>query len=85
MSGDLCIWAEQNLLTVRFKKEVKYDYPDWDEMELKNIVDYRKSKHNLKDVDKANPGKYPLYIIAGEYKRVDFYDMETNYICLMED
>ena len=84
MSGDLCTWAEQNLLTgkVRFKKEDKYNYPDWDEMKLKNIIDYKNSKHDLKDVDNANPGKYPLYTTAGEYKRVDFYDMETNYIGL---
>ena len=78
------LWIKQNILTgeLRFKTPTGYDYPNWETVQLKDILNCEMSKHELADVDKEKTGKYPIFNRGEIYKRVPWYDMEVDYIAL---
>lgn len=78
------LWIKQNILTgeKRFKDPTGYEYPDWETVKLKDILECEMSKHELADVDHDKDGKYPIFNRGEIYKRVQWYDMETDYIAL---
>lgn len=78
------LWIKQNILTgkIRFKNPIGDDYPEWDISKLKDILICETSKHELKDVDNEKEGKYPIFNRGEIYKKVPWYDMETDYIAL---
>jgi len=78
------LWLKQNILTgkIRFKTPNGYDYPDWETEKLKHLLNCETSKHELKDVDNDREGKYPIFNNGVLYKKVNWYDMETNYIAI---
>lgn len=67
---------------MRFKDPLGQEYPDWDIIKLKDILDCTVSKHELKDVDKNREGRFPIFNNGTLYKKVDWYDMETDYIAI---
>lgn len=81
---DWYTWIKQNILTgkIRFKDPLGDDYPDWTTVKLKDILDCKDSTHDLRDVDKEIPGRYPLFTTGKIYKCVPWYDMETDYIAI---
>lgn len=78
------LWIKQNILSgkKRFKDSLGDDFPDWQNVKLKNILNCETSKHELYDVDKENEGKYPIFNRGKLYKKVSYYDMEVDYIAL---
>lgn len=78
------LWIRQNILTgkTRFKDPLGQEYPEWGTVKLKDILECETSKHELSDVDKEETGKYPIFNRGKIYKRVSWYDMETDYIAL---
>ena len=78
------LWIKQNILTgkLRFKDPLGQDYPQWETVQLKDILNCETSKHELADVDKDQVGKFPIFNRGEIYKRVPWYDMETDYIAL---
>lgn len=84
---DLSTWVTQNILNGkhRFKTKSGEDYPDWDYVELDDILNCSISKHDLKDIDNLpdkDNCKYPFYNRREIYKMVDFYDVSTPFIGL---
>ena len=78
------LWIKQNILTgkKRFKDPLGQPYPEWETVQLKDILNCETSKRELADVDKEREGKYPLFNRGKIYKRVPWYDMEVDYIAL---
>ena len=78
------LWIKQNILTgrKRFKDPLGQPYPDWETVQLKDILNCEMSKRELADVDKEREGKYPIFNRDEIYKRVPWYDMEVDYIAL---
>ena len=78
------LWIKQNILTgkKRFKDPIGQPYPDWETVQLKDILNCEMSKRELADVDKEREGKYPIFNRGEIYKRVPWYDMEVDYIAL---
>ena len=78
------LWIKQNILTgkKRFKDPIGQPYPDWETVQLKDILNCEMSKRELAYVDKEREGKYPIFNRGEIYKRVPWYDMEVDYIAL---
>jgi len=78
------LWIKQNILTgkKRFKDPLGQPYPEWETVQLKDILNCEMSKRELADVDKEREGKYPIFNRGEIYKRVPWYDMEVDYIAL---
>lgn len=78
------LWIKQNILTgkLRFKDPLGQDYPQWETVQLKDILNCEMSKHELADVDTEKTGKFPIFNRGEIYKRVPWYDMEVDYIAL---
>ena len=78
------LWIKQNILTgeKRFKDPLGNEYPNWETVKLKDILNCETSKHELSDVDNEETGKYPIFNRGVIYKRVPWYDMEVDYIAL---
>lgn len=78
------LWIKQNILTgkLRFKTPTGYGYPEWDTVKLKDILNCETSKHELKDIDTEKEGGYPIFNNGSLYKKVNWYDMEVEYIAI---
>lgn len=78
------LWIKQNILTgkKRFKNPLGNEYPDWETVKLKDILNYKRSNRDLSDVDCEKEGKFSLFNRGEIYKRVPWYDMEVDYIGL---
>lgn len=81
---DIFHWLYQNIFNgkVRFKSQTNEEFPEWEYIQLKDIVNIKHAQKGLIDVDKLEEGKYPFYTVGGIYKHIPFYEMEEEYIAL---
>jgi type I restriction enzyme S subunit len=69
---------------LRFKDENSKDFTVWEEMKLKDVVTKQSSNISANSIE-SNYGEYIIYGAAGEIKRIDFYEIEEDYISIVKD
>lgn len=69
---------------LRFKDENGNDFPVWEMKKLGEICEKQSSNISANKIEE-NFGDYIVYGAAGELKKVDFYEVEEDYISIVKD
>jgi type I restriction enzyme S subunit len=69
---------------LRFKDANGGDFQEWEEKKLKEVITKQSSNISANSIE-SNVGEYIIYGAAGELKKVDFYEIETDYISIVKD
>lgn len=76
--------AINRVSTLRFKDKNGNDFPDWDVKKLGEVCEKQSSSVSANKIE-DNFGDYIIYGAAGELKKVDFYEVEEDYISIVKD
>lgn len=69
---------------LRFKDENGKDFPQWRDAKLQEVVTKQSSNISANKIE-LNFGEYILYGAAGVLKKIDFYEIESDYISVVKD
>jgi type I restriction enzyme S subunit len=69
---------------IRFKDNYGNDFPEWEEKKLGEIVLKKSSNISANSIE-DNFGDYIIYGATGEFKRIDFFEVEEPYISIVKD
>ncbi|MCB0516316.1 MAG: restriction endonuclease subunit S [Chitinophagales bacterium] len=69
---------------LRFKDENGNDFPDWEVKKLGEVCEKQSSNISANKIEE-NFGNYIIYGAAGVLKKVDFYEVEEDYISIVKN
>lgn len=69
---------------LRFKDENGKNFPGWKELTLKDVVAKQSSNISANNIE-LNFGDYIIYGASGILKKIDFYEIESDYISIVKD
>ena len=69
---------------LRFKDDKENEFPDWQESKLEDICEKQSSSISANKIENS-VGDYPVYGATGVLKKIDFYEVENDYISIIKD
>lgn len=69
---------------LRFKDENGKEFPKWEVIKLNQICEKQSSNISANKIEE-NFGQYNIYGASGVLKKVDFYEVENDYISIVKD
>ncbi|WP_233788944.1 restriction endonuclease subunit S, partial [Chryseobacterium scophthalmum] len=69
---------------MRFKDDNENKFPDWEESKLEDICEKQSSSISANKIE-DNIGDYPIYGATGILKKIDFYEVENDYLSIIKD